>query len=132
MADDDKKTEDQAEETGDLKQGSDKDNNEPAQAQDPHPEERGVDEGSECPECGEPIENVRMTCPNCGHEYKDGEYTDEEAGHEFRAGSAVDEQGQEKEVTGDADRDEEDDSAGADSDDDDDGSNDSSTSGDND
>ena len=61
----------------------------------------------ECPECGEPVEDVRMTCPNCGHEYKDDEYTDEEAGNEFRAGSALDESGEEKEgITGDAEVDE--------------------------
>ena len=83
----------------------------------PHPEERGVDEESKCPECGEPIENVRMTCPNCGHEYKDDEYTDEEAGTDFRAGTAVDEEGQEKDVVGDADVDEEGGSEGGPADD---------------
>jgi predicted amidophosphoribosyltransferase len=60
----------------------------------------------ECPECGAPVENVRMTCPKCGHEYKDEDYTDDEAGSEFRAGSALDESGEEKEgVIGDADAD---------------------------
>jgi hypothetical protein len=57
----------------------------------------------ECPECGAPVEDVRMTCPKCGHEYKDEEYTDKEAGSEFLAGSALHESGEEKEgLTGDA------------------------------
>jgi len=49
----------------------------------------------ECPECGEPIINVRANCPNCGYEYKDSDYDDEDAGREFVAGSAVDEEGNE-------------------------------------
>jgi len=86
---------------------------------------------NECPECGEPVEDVRMTCPNCGHEYTSEEYTNEDAGKEFRAGSALDESGEEKEgVTGDAEVDEgdESESAGAaeDSDEDDDTSSDTS------
>jgi ribosomal protein S27AE len=60
------------------------------------PEERWkeddtVSEQATCPECGEPVHNLRMTCPMCGHEYKDKEYDDEEAGTEFRAGSEIDE-----------------------------------------
>jgi ribosomal protein S27AE len=49
-----------------------------------------VSEKATCPECGEPVHNLRMTCPMCGHEYKDKEYDDEEAGTEFRAGAEVD------------------------------------------
>ena len=61
---------------------------------------------NKCPECGEPIEDVRVTCHNCGYEYKSEDITNEDAGAEFRAGSAVDESGEEKEgVTGDADED---------------------------
>lgn len=48
-----------------------------------------------CPECDEPIINVRANCPNCGYEYKDSDYDDEEAGSEFVAGSAVDDEGNE-------------------------------------
>ena len=49
----------------------------------------------ECPECGEPIIEVRASCPNCGYEYKDDDYSDEDAGSEFVAGSAVDDEGNE-------------------------------------
>lgn len=49
----------------------------------------------ECPECGEPIIDVRANCPNCGYEYKDSDYGDKEAGSEFVAGSAVDDEGNE-------------------------------------
>ena len=49
----------------------------------------------ECPECGEPINNVRANCPNCGYEYKDSDYEDQDAGKEFVAGSAVDDEGNE-------------------------------------
>jgi rubredoxin len=60
------------------------------------PEERfgddeTVSDKAKCPECGEPVHNLRMTCPMCGHEYKDKEYDDDEAGTEFRAGSEIDE-----------------------------------------
>ena len=48
-----------------------------------------------CPECDEPIIDVRATCPNCGYEYKDEDYNDEDAGKEFVAGSAIDEEGNE-------------------------------------
>ena len=48
-----------------------------------------------CPECDEPIIDVRANCPNCGYEYKDEDYGDKEAGSEFVAGSAVDEEGNE-------------------------------------
>lgn len=59
----------------------------------------------ECPECGEPIVEVRASCPNCGYEYKKEDYSDEEAGSEFLAGSAVDDEGNEKpdDETGGAD-----------------------------
>lgn len=46
-----------------------------------------------CPECGAPIENVRVTCPKCGYEYSDADYDDDQAGREFRAGVNVDENG---------------------------------------
>lgn len=49
-----------------------------------------VSDQATCPECGEPVHNLRMTCPMCGHEYKDKEYDDDEAGTEFRAGSEID------------------------------------------
>jgi rubredoxin len=49
-----------------------------------------VSDKATCPECGEPVHNLRMTCPMCGHEYKDKEIDDEDAGTEFRAGSEID------------------------------------------
>ena len=48
-----------------------------------------------CPECDEPIIDVRAACPNCGYEYKDEDYNDAEAGKEFVSGSAIDEEGNE-------------------------------------
>ncbi|MGH2807546.1 MAG: zinc-ribbon domain-containing protein [Actinomycetota bacterium] len=48
-----------------------------------------------CPECGEPIVDVRSSCPNCGYEYQESDYGDKEAGSEFVVGSAVDEKGDE-------------------------------------
>lgn len=53
-------------------------------------EDETVSDQATCPECGEPVHNLRMTCPMCGHEYKDKEYDDEDAGTEFRAGSEID------------------------------------------
>ena len=79
-----------------------------------------------CPECGEPVINVRANCPTCGYEYQDSDYDDEEAGSEFVAGSAVDDEGNEvpddetggggEEDSGDAD--DEDESSGDDDSDD--------------
>ena len=48
-------------------------------------------ESKKCPECDEPIDNLRAACPNCGYEYTDDDYDDKDAGSEFRAGSEVDE-----------------------------------------
>lgn len=48
-----------------------------------------------CPECGEPIDDVRATCRKCGYEYQDGDYTNKDAGSELVTGSAIDEQGNE-------------------------------------
>ena len=48
-----------------------------------------------CPECNEPIDNVRKTCANCGYEYKDSDYDDTDAGNEFMAGSNIDDEGNE-------------------------------------
>ena len=50
---------------------------------------------AKCPECDEPIIDVRANCPNCGYEYKEEDYGDKEAGSEFVAGSAVDDEGNE-------------------------------------
>ncbi len=55
-------------------------------------EDETVSDKATCPECGEPVHNLRMTCPMCGHEYKDKEIDDEEAGTEFRAGAEVDDE----------------------------------------
>jgi ribosomal protein L32 len=50
---------------------------------------------NKCPECGEPVEDLRATCANCGYEYKDEDYADPEAGNEFLAGSNIDDEGEE-------------------------------------
>ena len=50
---------------------------------------------NECPECGEPVIEVRANCPKCGYEYKDSDYSDKEAGSEFVSGTAVDDEGNE-------------------------------------
>jgi len=50
---------------------------------------------NKCPECGEPVIEVRANCPNCGYEYKESDYSDQEAGSEFVAGTAVDDEGNE-------------------------------------
>jgi hypothetical protein len=49
-------------------------------------------DSNKCPECDEPIDNLRAACPNCGYEYTDDDYDDKDAGSEFRAGSEVDEE----------------------------------------
>ncbi|MDQ3958185.1 MAG: hypothetical protein M3273_07695 [Actinomycetota bacterium] len=54
-----------------------------------------VSDTNKCPECGEPVDNLRKTCIKCGHEYSADEYDDTDAGTEFRAGSAVDDEGNE-------------------------------------
>ena len=53
-------------------------------------EDETVSDSATCPECGEPVHNLRMTCPMCGHDYKDKEYDDDDAGTEFRAGAEID------------------------------------------
>ena len=65
---------------------------------------------NKCPECDEPIVDVRANCPNCGYEYKESDYGDKEAGSEFVAGSAVDDEGNEvpDDETGGADEDSDD------------------------
>ncbi len=41
-----------------------------------------------CPDCGEPINNLRVTCPRCGRRYSEDDYDDPSAGDRFRTGSA--------------------------------------------
>ena len=48
-----------------------------------------------CPECGEPIDNLRASCPECGYEYSQDDYTDKDAGNEFLAGSNITDEGEE-------------------------------------
>ena len=48
-----------------------------------------------CPECGEPVDDVRATCINCGYEYKEDDHEDLDAGSEFVAGSQIDDEGNE-------------------------------------
>ncbi len=50
---------------------------------------------NKCPECADPIQNLRATCPNCGYEYQEGDYTDTDEGSEFLAGAAIDDEGNE-------------------------------------
>jgi len=52
-------------------------------------------ENKTCPECGEPVDDVRATCINCGYEYTDEDHEDPEAGTEFVTGSQIDDQGNE-------------------------------------
>ena len=56
---------------------------------------KGGGKENSCPECGEPIDNLRASCANCGYEYKDEDYDDTEVGNEFLAGSNIDEEGEE-------------------------------------
>jgi hypothetical protein len=58
-------------------------------------EEKQAKDGNKCPECGEPVEDLRATCANCGYEYKDEDYSDPEKGNEFLSGSNVDDEGEE-------------------------------------
>ncbi len=52
-------------------------------------------DSNECPECGEPVDNLRKTCIKCGYEYGSDDYDDTEAGNELRAGTALDDEGNE-------------------------------------
>ena len=52
-------------------------------------------DGSTCPECDEPVDNLRKTCRNCGYEYKEEDYDDLEAGNELIAGTNMDDDGNE-------------------------------------
>jgi rubredoxin len=85
-----------------------------------------------CPECGEPIVDVRANCPNCGYEYQESDYSDKEAGSEFVAGSAVDDEGEEipDHETGGGDEQSEEPGLPSDDEDDDDSSDTSSDSSD--
>jgi ribosomal protein S27AE len=61
----------------------------------PSPTDEFVSQSKTCPECGEPMHDVRKTCPNCGYEYKEEDYDNKDAGEEFVAGSQIDEHGEE-------------------------------------
>lgn len=50
---------------------------------------------NKCPECGAPVDDVRVTCPRCGYEYKTEDHESDSVGHEFTAGTAVDDEGNE-------------------------------------
>lgn len=58
------------------------------------PDDTLADE-KKCPECGEPVDDVRATCINCGYEYKDEDHEDPDAGSEFVTGSQIDDEGNE-------------------------------------
>jgi ribosomal protein S27AE len=53
-------------------------------------EDDTISTDKQCPECGEPIHNLRAACPKCGYEYQKDDYDDTEAGSEFRTGSEID------------------------------------------
>lgn len=59
-------------------------------------EDETISDSKKCPECEEPIENVRASCPNCGYEYQESDYDQPDAGKEFVTGTEVDESGEEK------------------------------------
>lgn len=93
MSDDtDKTDESQENEENEEKESSDEGDGRVTDAETSFEEYTG---DKECPECGEPVIDVRANCPNCGYEYKDDDYADKEAGSEFVAGSAVDDEGNE-------------------------------------
>jgi ribosomal protein S27AE len=48
-----------------------------------------------CPECGAPVDDVRVACPKCGYEYKAEDHDKDSVGAEFTAGTAVDDDGNE-------------------------------------
>jgi ribosomal protein S27AE len=52
-------------------------------------------DSKKCPECGEPVDNIRKTCIKCGYEYGKDDYDDTEAGNELRAGTGLDDEGNE-------------------------------------
>lgn len=58
------------------------------------PETKQAKEGK-CPQCGAPIDNLRVTCPNCVYEYTEEDYTNPDEGTEFTAGAYVDDDGNE-------------------------------------
>jgi ribosomal protein S27AE len=63
-------------------------------------------DSKKCPECGEPVDNLRKTCISCGYEYQKDDYDDDEAGNEMRAGTGLDDEGNEildEEATGEGD-----------------------------
>ena len=61
----------------------------------PGTQERSKSQGSTCPECGDPIDDLRASCKKCGYEYKDSDYSDTEKGNEFIAGTNMDDEGNE-------------------------------------
>jgi hypothetical protein len=73
-------------------------------------------DSNKCPECGEPVDNIRKTCIKCGYEYGKDDYDDTEAGNELRAGSALDDDG--NEILDDAAGTDPDEDAGTDTDED--------------
>lgn len=85
----------------DAPEKSEKQSEEKSQDKAEGKKEEGVDQDEfksgdkTCPECDQPIDNLRKTCANCGYEYQDSDYDDEEAGNEFIAGSNMDDEGNE-------------------------------------
>ncbi len=58
-------------------------------------EDEFTSDSKTCPNCGQPVENLRQSCPNCGHEYTDKERDQDDAGREFLAGARIDDEGNE-------------------------------------
>ena len=67
----------------------------PVEERDDIDHEEFTSDSKKCPECGEPVDNLRKTCIKCGYEYSDDDYDDKDAGTEFRAGTGVDDEGNE-------------------------------------
>lgn len=85
MADEDEEQQTEAQDGNDDRSGK-TENNRPDDT---------LAESKKCPECGEPVDDVRATCINCGYEYKDEDHEDPEAGSEFVTGSQIDDEGNE-------------------------------------
>ena len=128
MTDEEKTTEESAE---DVTASADEDDKDARpgnpEGENNRPDDTLADE-KKCPECGAPVDDVRATCINCGYEYSDEDHEDAEAGNEFMAGTQVDDEG--NEIPEDPDEGEGSDDASQDSEDSSDDSDDSESSND--
>lgn len=86
MADEDTQQQTEAQEDGGPDRSEETENKRPDDT---------LADSKKCPECGEPVDDVRATCISCGYEYKDEDHEDPEAGSEFVTGSQIDDEGNE-------------------------------------